>query len=292
MSPKILVTHTNPDLDAVCACWLVKRFFAGWEEAELQFVPAGETYQQLAGKNEQVLVVDTGMGEFDHHQADSDTCAADLVFQYLQRVAKEKRPRFMAKKFLAAALERLVKVVNDYDHFRQVYFPEAAADYQDFSLVTLLDGLNLVYNKGGSGDIQVVDFGFQALDAVYQTLQNKVRAEEEIEKLGQVTEVKKWGKIAGFLSSNDEVLDLAQKLGFSVVVRKDPKKHYLRIKTLPGKNLDLTPIYKILQQKDPAATWFLHASHNMLLNGSTRNPKMKPTKLTLEEVLQVFKTTV
>src|SRR3989344_6531705 len=40
---RYIVTHANPDLDAVCAVWLIKRFWNGWETSETMFVPAGET---------------------------------------------------------------------------------------------------------------------------------------------------------------------------------------------------------------------------------------------------------
>jgi hypothetical protein len=41
---------------------------------------------------------------------------------------------------------------------------------------------------------------------------------------------------------------------------------------------------------DPQATWFLHVSKKMLLNGSPKNPKMKPTKLPLNDIIEVLKT--
>ena len=65
------------------------------------------------------------------------------------------------------------------------------------------------------------------------------------------------------------------------------QKGYVRIKSLPKDDIDLTAVYTTLKQKDPAATWFLHASGHMILNGSAKNPDMKPTTLTLDELIQV-----
>ena len=39
---KVVVTHSSPDLDAIASVWLIKKFLPGWEEATVQFVPAGE----------------------------------------------------------------------------------------------------------------------------------------------------------------------------------------------------------------------------------------------------------
>jgi hypothetical protein len=75
-----------------------------------------------------------------------------------------------------------------------------------------------------------------------------------------------------------------------VAVRKDPKKGYLRIKALPREEIDLEPVYDELKSQEPDATWFLHASHHMVLNGSSKNPDMRPTKKTLKEIIKVITT--
>ena len=90
-------------------------------------------------------------------------------------------------------------------------------------------------------------------------------------------------------TTNDEVVHLGQKMGYALVVRKDPRKGYLRIKSLPKDDIDLTPVYNVLAKRDPAATWFLHASRHMILNGSTKNPEMRPTTLKLAQIIDVLK---
>ena len=59
--------------------------------------------------------------------------------------------------------------------------------------------------------------------------------------------------------------------------------------SLSGDEIDLTALYEDVKKQDPDATWFLHASKHMLLNGSAKNPDMKPTKLTLSEVIETVK---
>jgi len=279
---KVVVTHHNPDSDAICAVWLVLRFLENWQKAEVEFVPAGEKIADESAY-EKVIHVDTGLGEFDHHQSNSDTCAAKLVFEHL---ASHKELISDLKNFNPEVLERLVNVVNEIDHFRQVYYPDPNADYFDFSLAAILDGLNLVYNGKGSGDILTLESGLAIFDAIYQVFKNKIRAEKEIAE-GRVNEVEtKWGRAIGFETGNDQVLGIAQKMGYRVVVRKDRKKDYVRIKALPEKGIDLTRLYERLKEMDKQATWYLHPSKTILLNGSTSNPKMRATKLTLPEIME------
>jgi hypothetical protein len=78
-------------------------------------------------------------------------------------------------------------------------------------------------------------------------------------------------------------------MGYALVVRKDPKKGYLRIKSLPKDEIDLTDIYNRLKKEEPDATWFFHASRHMILNGSSKNPNMRPTQKTLGEIIEVLK---
>ncbi len=272
---KIIVTHIGPDTDAIAAIWLVKTFFPGWEEAALAFVPAGKT---LEGKppdaSPQIIHVDTGFGRFDHHQSDADTCAAMLVYEEVKK-----------NRGSDAALERLVGVINEIDHFREVFFPNPTADFWDFGLSTQIDGWRLIY---ADNPLKIVELGMQSLEGIYKTFQNKVWAEKEIAEKG-IEFTTRWGKGLGVETTNDEVVHLGQKLGYAVVVRKDPNKGYLRIKALPKKEIDLEAVYNVLKTSEPQATWFLHASHHMVLNGSSKNPEMRPTKKSLTEIIKVIK---
>jgi hypothetical protein len=270
---KTIVVHIGPDLDAITSIWLVKTFFAGWEEASLAFVPAGKT---LGGKppdeDPEILHLDTGFGRFDHHQTDADTCAAILVYEQVKKDYGEN-----------PALARLVAVVNDIDHFREVFYPNPTADLWDFSLANQIDGWRLLH---ADNPIKIVELGMQSLDAIYKNFQNKIWAEKELKDKG-VEFVTRWGKGVGVATVNDEVVHLGQKMGYTIVVRKDPTKGYLRVKALPKDEIDLTALHDRLKAEEPDATWFLHASRHMVLNGSSKNPDMRPTKKSLEEIIAV-----
>lgn len=292
---KIIVMHNAPDWDAITSAWLLKRYFSGWQDARYEFVAAGTrskrsvTSADIIEKigEDEMIHVDTGLGPLDHHQTqDRNVSAASLTWDFVksQIVGGKKWDEKQE------AISRIVKVVVETDHFGEVYWADPTADYHEFSLLGLLDGLKM--EKPGD-DSFAADFGMQCLDALLHNFENRIWAEKEIQHNGKEFQTS-FGKALGFETINDDVLKLAQKMGYVLVVRKDPRKGYVRIKTLPekagDKGIDLTPVYEKLKAMDPQATWFLHVSKKMLLNGTTKNPDMKPTKLTLNEIIDVLQT--
>jgi hypothetical protein len=280
---KKIITHFAPDVDACTSLWLIRRFLAGWEKAKIGFVAAGKTFNnEPVDSDPNILHVDTGMGMLDHHQLDEDTCAAKRTLDF---ISQSKNSKNKSKNFPDEALERMIDVVNDIDHFREVYFPNPAADFYDFGLVAIIDGLRLIYPDD---HLKIVEFSLMALDGIYKNFQNKVWAEKEIVEKGVEFQTR-WGRGIAMETINDEVVRLAQRQGYVVSVRKDPKKGYIRIKAMPESKTDLTMCYNICRKKDPEATWYLHAGKKMLLNGSMKNPDCRPTKLSLSEIIEVLK---
>lgn len=296
---KIVVTHTMPDLDAVMSVWIIKRFLQDWSEADVRFVPAGSRLKnakpglevkeaiEKVGENE-VIHVDTGMGPLDHHQtSDDQVCGASRTWDYVRGESEMFKDPERSDKIIEKeeAISRMVQVTVDIDHFKEVFRPDAIADYQDFSLVNVLDGLKLL--KPDS-DSYYVDFMLTALDGLLRNFENKIWAEKEIENNSTEFD-SEWGKALGMETINDDVIKTAQLKGFAVVIRKDPRKGYVRIKANPKFNIDFTNTYEKLKKIDPEATWFLHVSKKMLLNGTPKNPKMIPTKLSLDKIINVLK---
>jgi len=299
---KTIVTHFNPDLDAVCSIWLLKKFYPEFLHAEVQFVAAGNTWQGMdVDSDPNVIHVDTGHGILDHHQEDEkNTCSARLSLEFLKSKGIEGDE----------ALDRLVEVVNEIDHFREVYWPNPGADRYEFCLEAMLDGWKLLYQ---GQDLRFIDWGLDCLDGLYRNLQNKVWAEGEIQTVGKEFTTR-FGKGIAVETMNDDILHVGQKMGYMIAVRLDPKKHYLRIKAVPphqkelcagdchckehskgncccnmaNVDIDLGKALAEFKKMDSSATWYLHPDHRQLLNGSTKNSEMRPTKLTLEEVIGVL----
>src|SRR3989338_4006221 len=310
---RIIVVHSSPDLDAITSAWLIKRFLPGWEDVLVRFVPAGERYKNSEFKiqsselnpienigEDEVIHADTGLGPLDHHQtADTNVCAASLTLDYIKRIQNSKFKIQNSKRVndRMEAVSRIVRVVVDVDHFKEVFWKDSTSDYHEFSLVGILDGLKI---QKPDQDEYYVDFVVQCLDAILHEFENRIWAEREIAEKGKKFKTR-FGRGIGFETINDTVIKLSQKMGYVIVVRKDPRKGYVRIKATPLKlkvkseklkvqyaDIDLTLAYEKLKKMDPDATWFLHVGRKMLLNGSVKNPKMRPTKLSLSDIIKVL----
>ena len=274
---KIIVTHVSPDFDGIPGIWLLRKFHPEFADARVAFVPVGDaTYNnEPVDSNPNVVHVDCGMGKFDHHDRDELTCGVQLVYEWLVKEGYVKDDD---------ALERMVKIFTELDHGWDNYkWPEPASDRWEFMLHNILIGWKMLY----PGKYEhYVDWLSHALDAVYILMQQKVKAEKEVE--GGRKFKTKWGEGVAIYTGNDSVLDAGVKNGYAVVLRKDPAKGFVRITGSNNLKVDLTKAYEQLAKKDPQATWFLHASKVLLRNGSTRNPTMRPTSLDLEDVIKVL----
>jgi hypothetical protein len=276
---KTVVTHQHPDFDACSSVWMVKKFIPGFNNADVEFVPAGKTLEgQIADYDDNVVHVDTGFGRFDHHHLEEKTSAAERIFKYL---VEKKLLRSRDKE----ALSRLVELVTYIDNFQEIHLENPNADYHDMCLYELIEGLNLMEPD----DYKVLEFALLGTEAFFVVLKQKIKAQSEI-KLGKET------KIAGYKTliietAVEQAVRTAQKQGFEIVVRKDKKTGRIRIKARPDSKANFKLAYEKVSQEDPEGTknWYFHKSGKMLLNGSSKNPTIKPTTLTLEKVVEILR---
>lgn len=295
---KRIVIHKSPDLDAIGSAWLILRFLPSWEDAKVEFVSAGEKlHGDYQSEGEVVEIVDgvdtihadTGLGKLDHHQTqDNNVCAASLTLEYVLANDDSSLNRHETKR---EAVRRIVDLIVDDDHFQEFYYPESDSDKYDFSLRGILQGYKLMYQNL---DEKITERVLEELDSLLHTFEAKIWAENEIKEKG-IEFTTRWGKGIGLETLNDAVLKLAQLQGYFIVVRKDPDNDFIRIKARPSKRneeeqdkIDLTPVYEKIKEKDPESSWFLHVSKKMLLNGSSKNPDMRGSKLTLQEVIDII----
>lgn len=250
----------------------------GWEDAQLKFVNAGETLDKKdPDENPDIIHVDTGLGMFDHHQEKNyEMSAAKKVFIYLDK-------KNYLKAYDRDALSRMVDLIAKIDNFQEIHFPTPEADIYDFAIHQIITGLRPVTQD----DQERCELMFKILDGTLQVFKNKIKAESEMKEA--FTFKSKWGKTFAIESQNEETIKLAQKLGYEMVIRKDPKLGFVRIKTIPSDKLDLTRLYEKVKEADPKADWFLHVSKNMLLNGSSKNPDLKASILTLNKLIDIIR---
>lgn len=300
----IIVTHTSPDWDAIGSVWILKRYLPGWENAKVEFVPAGDRSPRIGNKSreadekivveigeDKILHVDTGLTPLDHHQnSDTTLCSTSKSWQYVLEQNKELHAGVnnIKKDDRIEAVQRVVDYIVELDHFKEVFWKDAASDIHEFSIYGILEGIKALHPNQ---DEYYASWGMEILDAMVRRFDSRIWAEREIEK-GQAFETR-WGKGLALETINDSVIKLAQKMGYALVVRRDPRKGYVRIKAVPFRegvtpNVNLTLAAEQFRKMDPEATWFLHVSNKMLLNGTPKNPKMVPTKLSLEQIVKVL----
>lgn len=276
---KLIVTHNHPDLDAIMSVWMLMRFDQPrYGDAGLAFVPAGTTYKgQTVDSDPNVVHVDNGRGKYDHHTPGGyETCAAKLVHQDLVKQG--------AVGASDQALSQMSEFALAIDRFEDSGWDEPLATRYAFTLhevIPMLHGLQTM------DDEAVVRYVLVYLDAVYLRLKQLHEAEEII-ATGDEFECG-LGRGVAVLSGNNEVVKIAQKKGYALVVLQNPKYGYMRIKGVPGKNIDLTPLYDKIMQVDRPDQWYLHPSRQMLLNGSDKSSPKDPTTLKLDEVVSLVK---
>lgn len=285
-SRKLIVTHHAPDFDAITSVWLLKRFDSQrYGNAKVAFVNPGDTISLEEAEKEfncqlhEVTHVDTGLGEFDHHQAERasrEICAATLVFDYLKQVRPEIKDDL--------ALIEMIKVVVDVDHFGEIYWSEAKESRFVFTLHELIHGHESIEPHDDDSQLH---FGMQALDCAYAEMTNRLKAEEIISDKGTEFSIKE-GKCLGLETQNDESIKLAQVKGYILAVRKDPEFGHLRIKVRPDATMNLDKLYQAIKEIDPKATWFYHASGKMLLNGSIKHRNQVASSLSLQNVIRLI----
>lgn len=276
-----IVTHTNPDQDAICSVWLIKRFFPGWADATIQFVPSGKTLNNQSPDSDPLIIhVDTGLGKFDHHATgDRSICAAKLVLDNI------KNKGYITDLLVLRALDRMVGVVVEVDHALERTWPDPTNDRYDFFPEAIFDGMKSMNPPYKS--VELVRFGMELLDGIFSQMKTKVSA---LSAIGEGVEFESpWGKGIGVETQNDRVHVLAERLGYQTAVWKDPRKGNVRIYIHPeAKRADLTPVLEEIRLRDPRSDWFLHASKRLLLNGSRTNPVARPTTLTLAEIIGII----
>ncbi len=277
---KTIVTHINPDLDALSSTWLVKKYYPGFhgDDVTFAFIPAGQTHEKKpVDSDPDVIHVDTGLGKFDHHQIPEKICA-------FLRVYEEGTKKGWFPLYDIEALGRMCKVINDYDNFQEVYYPDPTADYFDFTLDQALSGL--IHTK--MPDRSKLDVAFPLFEAILQVVKNKIKAEKNISE-GVEFLTKTFGKAIAMQNTNNDSMKYAQKKGYMLVARKDPEKGHIRVVCVPNKGFDLTSLRDKIVAEDKVGTWFLHQSKNMLLNGSLVNPTMVASPMTFEKLVAILR---
>ncbi len=286
MIRKLIVTHHAPDLDAIGSVWLLKKFDTQhYGDAKVAFVNPGDQITAMEAEQHgvmlsQVVHVDTGLGEFDHHQperARQHICATSLVYDYIVEVHPELKDD--------DALKSLVELVTDIDHFGEIDWPDASHPRYEMMIHQVIRGLEFIYLNDDDAQIH---FGFTCLEGLYSSLKQHVKAQQIIDTEALFFNIKE-GKAMAVESRNDDTMKLAQKQGIVLVVRKDPEQGNIRIKARPDSTIELKPLHDAILKLDSRGTWYYHPGGKMLVNGSRKHTSQTPSPLSLTQIVTLVK---
>lgn len=265
-TPKLIIGHLAPDLDCLAAIWLLVRFGHA-EDAELEFVPAGRSYQQQPVDSDPTIIhVDTGGGRFDHHHTNDPTLSA------AELVRRELAPD-------DEALRRLVDQVTRIDHAEA--YPGRQPVF--FNITDLIAGYNALYPNRPH---HVTRAMLPNLDAWYEHEQRQVRLERAFAR--RLEFQTRWGLGIAMQSDDGGSSKLAYSHGAVLYAYRD-RQGYMGIAAQRRSDVDLEPVYKDLKRVDGQADWYLHPSHRLLLCGTPKAPTNHRSALTLEQLVDVLK---
>lgn len=238
----------------------------GAADADLQFVPAGRTYNdQPPDSDPQIIHVDTGGGRFDHHQrADTSLSASELV-------RRAVAPHDLA---LARMVNHVTRLDNANYRGRDIIF---------FNINDLIAGYNDLFPNRPHHVAQAMLTNF---DAWYEHEQRQLRLECAFAyRLEFPT---RWGLGIAMESDDGASSRLAYSEGAILYVYRDGRG-YMGIAARSGSQVDLRTVYSDLKRIDPVADWYLHPNRRMLLCGTSKAPPRRLSELSLEELVDVIR---
>ncbi len=267
---KTLITHINPHLDDIGAIWLFRKFLPDFKDATLEFISASKK-ETGVDKDPDRIYLGVGRGQFDEHKGDLEDSAASLVGKYLKQ--NGYYPQDETKR---TALEELIDWIRLEDLGRMPY-----DQYGDFSVPAFIrPNDNLAESSK-----KATELGEEILDRILQVLTCKHQALKDWEKkaviqtgLGRLIAITSKFVTRAFCKSYHGEADL-----FLMV---DPKENSVQYYS---DQFDLEPIYKKVKSLDPAADWFLHQSHHMVICGGGSAPDSKRTKLSFKQLIEAVK---
>lgn len=273
---KTLVTHINPHLDDISAIWLFKKFHPEFAIAKIEFISQSKTDKIAGSENDNRVFFGVGKGRFDEHKGDLEDCATSLVWKEIKKEGLAPKDEFEL-----AAYDELVEWNRLLD---TATFPNLP--YGDFTVPAFIRP-----TTGKREDsLEAVELGEKILQRILQLLIKKQKVKKDWQN--HLEFETRWGKAAA-LKSDEASRAIVENIGgedFNLFLIKSPKDKSVQIFT-PKEGIDLTPLYIKVSELDPEASWYLHHAKRMILCGSGSAPDSKPTRLTLDELIGVAKST-
>jgi len=261
---KTLVTHINPHLDDIVGIWLFKKYSPDFSDAEVEFISAS---RDADSGTEEKIFIGTGGGRFDEHKEGLSTCAGSLVFDYLKEEG-------LIPELEIKALVKLIEWNLLVDTGKA-----SSSEFDEFSVQAFIR----TKDSSSETSLKSVELGREVLDRILEVRKRKEQSILDWEKRQEFES--KFGK--GYAVTSETVdREFCREQDGDLYLMVDPKYNSVQYFS-PEK--DIEEIYNKVKELDPEASWFLHQSHHMVICGSSSAPDSKPTKLSIEELIQTTK---
>ncbi len=267
---KTLITHINPHLDDIAAIWLLKKFYPGFDSAQVEFISAGEGNKGLK-ESEDTIYIGVGRGRFDEHKGDLADCATSLVWKHLLK--ENLGPKDEIEKL---SLDEIVAWVTMGDLGKL-----GQERWGDFSVPAFIRPSN----NSPETSLKSINLGGEILEMILVVIKRKQRSIKDWQK--RIEFQSKFGKTYAVQSASINRAFCNSQDG-DVYLMYDPDGKSVQYYT-PKYDLDLAPIYQKLIEIDGSASWYLHQSHHMVICGSGSAPDSKPTKLSFKQLIDMVK---
>lgn len=300
---KFILTHVNPDMDAIASVWLLKRF-GGFQDAEVKFVNTGNPDPALLAEAD--AVVDTGKEwqpttfRFDHHQLPGNqangVCATSQVYNHIYTKDLDY-------------LLPLIKLIFAGDTGRR----EADAS-RELGLHAIFSGWK-AWNKEQNPDDRLPDsvimaYGFGLLDVLEVRLRRQAEARAELSEKtvyksddGLLWAIRHGSSGSTFAAYDEgarivvfegEPLEVDGGLTFSIGIMRagewtEPHAGQLVDKVIEMLNYDLVsgvillPDFEI-KAKEELSRWFKHPAGFFSGRGTAKAPVFEPVEVDLEKL--------
>lgn len=273
---RYLVTHVKPHLDDICGIWLLRTYLPGFSKAAIRFIPidekGGKTWDgRKVDSNPSVIHVGVARGKFDEHRGIKNASATTLVWKYLKRkgFAPGNRPDDHRD-----ALERIVDYVYAEDTGRLKGLP-----HRNVTLPVLLSGFH--------DSLRRTRIGFLLLQSLLHIETNALTLEDDWKR--RIEFRTPWGRGVALETAAAGSDDFSYRNGFVLVVTRNPKTGDRGIRAAMESGANLRELARKIREREPLAQWYLHHSGKLLLCGDAVAPRVRRSKLALNELVALIK---
>lgn len=271
MKNNLLVTHARPHIDDVAAVWLLKTYHPDFADAAIEFLQKGDSEPVIP---EGAVAIGIGRGQFDEHKGDKGESATSLVWKWLR-----EQPEVNLDPKQKLAVERLVSWVHREDLAELKMYP-----MWEWSVTIPVEYAFDTYDGDNHRVYDLATRIFEVVIGYYEKV-----AQLDVDWDSRIEFESKWGKAIALESPASGLSERAWQQGAVMVIQINPGMGTRQFRAKMDSPADFSEIYEKVRSLEPQASWFLHHEKRLLLCGSRTASTFNPSKLTLQDMIDLVK---